>query len=169
MVGAFSSLGCLQTKTRWLKPPLGWCKLNTDGAVSVRNGEASCGGVVRDNLGGWLIGFSKKIGICSTFEAELWGLYEGLSAAWMIGVDKLLVEIDCLDVVKLFADRRTVDRCVALVPYIMELLSRQWQVRLAHVRREGNCVADWLAKHASVDDFLCHRLLLAPMEVFALL
>ncbi|KAL4304486.1 hypothetical protein GQ457_10G025610 [Hibiscus cannabinus] len=55
----------------------------------------------------------------------------------MIGVDKLLVEVDCLDVVKLFEDRRAVDRCLALVPYIMELLSRQWQVQLAHVRREG--------------------------------
>ncbi|KAL4272768.1 hypothetical protein GQ457_13G006410 [Hibiscus cannabinus] len=81
----------------------------------------------------------------------------------------MLVEVDCLDVVKLFEDRRTVDQCVALVPYVLELLSRQWQVRLAHVRREDNCIANWLAKHAPVSDFLCHHFMTVPVGILNLL
>ncbi|KAK8648090.1 hypothetical protein V6N13_128852 [Hibiscus sabdariffa] len=74
-----------------------------------------------------------------------------------------------VEVVKLFEDRRTVDRCVTLVPYVLELLSRQWQVRLAHVRLEDNCIADWLAKHAPVGDFLCHHFMTAYVRISDLL
>ncbi|KAK8572748.1 hypothetical protein V6N12_028793 [Hibiscus sabdariffa] len=52
---------------------------------------------------------------------------------------------------------------------LIKLLSRQWQVRLAHVRREGNCVADWLAKHAPLGDFLYHRFMTAPVGILDLL
>ncbi|KAK8503513.1 hypothetical protein V6N12_066200 [Hibiscus sabdariffa] len=34
---------------RWEKPPEGWCKLNTDGAVMGELGMTSCGGVIRSD------------------------------------------------------------------------------------------------------------------------
>ncbi|KAK8713103.1 hypothetical protein V6N13_148329 [Hibiscus sabdariffa] len=43
--------GALRVGVRWQKPPLGWCKLNTDVAVSLVTSEASCDGVVHDDLG----------------------------------------------------------------------------------------------------------------------
>ena len=41
-------------------------------------GMAGCGGVVRNEEGQWVAGFSNRIGITSSFAAEVWGLREGL-------------------------------------------------------------------------------------------
>ncbi|GMI67397.1 hypothetical protein HRI_000409000 [Hibiscus trionum] len=53
------------------KPPPGWIKINIDSARNSSTGVASCGGVERDEIMQWRFGFSKKIGICSSFDAEL--------------------------------------------------------------------------------------------------
>ena len=42
------------------------------------HGLASCGGLVRSADGQWVVGFSKRIGVTSSFVAEWWGLREGL-------------------------------------------------------------------------------------------
>ncbi|KAL4361470.1 hypothetical protein GQ457_04G013840 [Hibiscus cannabinus] len=60
------------------KLALGWIKVNTDGAQNPCSGESFCGGVGGDDNMRWCFGFSKKIGICSTFDAELGEVYEGL-------------------------------------------------------------------------------------------
>ncbi|KAK9042441.1 hypothetical protein V6N11_017515 [Hibiscus sabdariffa] len=137
--------GALRVGVRWQKPPLGWCKLNTDVAVSLVTSEASCDGVVHDDLGSYL------------------------TTTWSLRIDKLVVELDCLEEVKLFDNMNDVDWCVALVPYILELLQRQWQVRLVHVLREGNCVTDWLSKHLPLGDFLSHHFMSPSAGILDLL
>ncbi|KAK9029308.1 hypothetical protein V6N11_026427 [Hibiscus sabdariffa] len=149
---------------RWTKPQFGWHKLNSDGALDNRNGVASCGGLIRDDGGSWLIGFSKRIGICSVLEAELWGIYEGLLAAWTIGSRYLLVESDCLEAIKLVNNRRNSDGVLSMVLSIDEVLNRPWCVRFSHIARDGNHAADWMAKLASSDDLLCHRYLSPPIR-----
>lgn len=47
-----------------------WVKLNTDGARA-HKGNAGCGGVIRGNEGECLGGFSKSIGLCSSYTTEL--------------------------------------------------------------------------------------------------
>ena len=58
------------------------------------SGLAGGGGVIRDEIGNWVVGFSRRIGVTSSFEAELWALRDGL----IIYVDKkfqaIEVEID---------------------------------------------------------------------------
>ncbi|KAK8497707.1 hypothetical protein V6N12_018825 [Hibiscus sabdariffa] len=125
-------------RIRWQKPSLGWCKLNTDETVNDVTGAASCRGVVCDDNGVWMIGFSKKIDICLTIKAKLRGLYEGLVTTWSIRIDKLVVESDCMELIKLFNNKH------------------------------GNCVTNWLSKHALVDDFLCHCLMSPPTDVLFL-
>ncbi|KAK8569268.1 hypothetical protein V6N12_007798 [Hibiscus sabdariffa] len=56
---------------RWSKPTRRWIKVNTDRAHSPSTGFACCGGVGRDENMHWCFGYSKKIGICSTYDAEL--------------------------------------------------------------------------------------------------
>ena len=41
-------------RVRWERPPEGWCKLNTDGAILGNPSVAGCGGLVRDEHGGWI-------------------------------------------------------------------------------------------------------------------
>nr|XP_023911030.1 uncharacterized protein LOC112022645 [Quercus suber] len=58
-------------RVRWERLPEGWVKLNTDRAAKGNLGLAGCGGVVRDENGKWLTGFSKRIRISTSFVAEL--------------------------------------------------------------------------------------------------
>ena len=81
-------------RVRWERPPEGWSKLNTDGAASGNLGVASYGGLVRDEHGGWLAGFSRRIGITSSFAVELWELREGLLLCSNLNISSLVVELD---------------------------------------------------------------------------
>lgn len=72
-------MGVKQVKyLNWEKPPQGWIKLNVDGASQHNPGEASAGGILRDEQGSWLAGFSANIGKASNVAAELWVILLGL-------------------------------------------------------------------------------------------
>ncbi|KAK8516444.1 hypothetical protein V6N12_038687 [Hibiscus sabdariffa] len=124
--------GTILANVRWHKPQPGWCKLNVGGSVGRATGLATCGGVVRNKEGTWLIGFSRKLGICSILEAELWGLYEGLLTAWSIGIRFLLIESDCLEAVNLIAKRDSLLIVPSIIYYIAKLLNRAWSVKLSY-------------------------------------
>ncbi|GKU88076.1 hypothetical protein SLEP1_g2381 [Rubroshorea leprosula] len=80
----------------WEKPPEGYCKLNTDGSAHGNPGPTSAGGVIRDHLGRWIVGFACKIGYASCLRAELWGIREGLLLAYQRNIQNLIVEVDSL-------------------------------------------------------------------------
>ncbi|KAE8707210.1 hypothetical protein F3Y22_tig00110386pilonHSYRG00026 [Hibiscus syriacus] len=81
-------------ETRWKPPPKGWLKLNIDGARNIMAGNATCGGVVRNDEGKWITGIFKFIGTCTALEAELWGTLEGLDEVWNQGARKVILETD---------------------------------------------------------------------------
>lgn len=58
---------CIQ----WERPEQGWKKLNTDGSCIGLHGLAGCGGLVRNADGQWVVGFSKRIRVTSSFAVEL--------------------------------------------------------------------------------------------------
>ncbi|PNX68268.1 ribonuclease H, partial [Trifolium pratense] len=61
----------------WQRPEDGWILLNTDGAS--KNGVTSgCGGILRNSHGQWISGFSRNLGRCNAYLAELWGVFDGL-------------------------------------------------------------------------------------------
>ena len=63
---------------RWERPNSGWVKLNTDGAASGSTNTTGCGGLIRNDQGNWLVGFSRNIGLANSFMAETWALRDGL-------------------------------------------------------------------------------------------
>lgn len=63
---------------RWENPLKGWLKLNTNGSSLGNPRIARGGGIVYNNDGAWVLGFSRHIGITSNFMAELWALQDGL-------------------------------------------------------------------------------------------
>ena len=89
-------------RVRWERPPEGWCKLNTDGVASGNSGLAGCGGIVRDEHGSWLASFSRRIGITTSFVAELWGLRDGLMMCNNLNITTLVVELDAKAIVDAF-------------------------------------------------------------------
>lgn len=84
---------------RWKTPNLGWIKVNTGVTMDPCSSSVACGGFLRDSNGIWKRGFAKKLGRCSIFKAELWGILEGLKLAWDLGFRKIIAELDSLSAV----------------------------------------------------------------------
>lgn len=70
---SMSGSNCFPSEVRinWLSPSNGWVALNTDEAVKNDLGLAGCGGLIRDQNGDWVCGFSKFMGSCSIYTVEL--------------------------------------------------------------------------------------------------
>ncbi|XP_061361302.1 uncharacterized protein LOC133305184 [Gastrolobium bilobum] len=62
-----------------------YIKINTDGASRGKLGHVAYGGVLCDSNDKWLSGFAFKLGTCSSYKAELWGILRGLELAWNEG------------------------------------------------------------------------------------
>ncbi|KAH9718348.1 putative ribonuclease H protein [Citrus sinensis] len=132
----------------WMPPPWPWCKLNTNGSCK-HTGAAAAGGVIRDSVGHWVSGFSMNIGESSVIMTELWGLYQGLSLAWNVGIRHLLVEVDNLCVTQMISQQVVVPNVsYALVVAIRDFLNRNWQINISHIYREANSAADFMANMA---------------------
>ena len=56
-------------RIRWEKPPSGWKKLNTDESSIGCMERAGCGGVIRDEHGNWVAGFTRHVGATNSFAA----------------------------------------------------------------------------------------------------
>ncbi|MBA0799864.1 hypothetical protein Gohar_010351, partial [Gossypium harknessii] len=52
--------------------------LNTDEAVQLESRNTVAGRVVRNANGDWIFGYNRRLGKCSIFNVELWGILEGL-------------------------------------------------------------------------------------------
>lgn len=79
----------------WSKPLSGWYKLNTNGASLGNPGLAGGGGLIRNSQGNWIKGFSRSIGFTTSVMAELWVLRDGLQLAIQLGLNSLVVELEC--------------------------------------------------------------------------
>ena len=46
-------------EVRWMKPVVGWLKLNTDGSMMDDSGVPGCGGLITGSNRLWITGFAK--------------------------------------------------------------------------------------------------------------
>ena len=61
------------------EPSNGWIKLNTDGSSLGNPRLAGGGGVLRDEHGNRMTGFSRKIGITTSYLAKRWAVRNGFN------------------------------------------------------------------------------------------
>ncbi|KAG7586822.1 Ribonuclease H domain [Arabidopsis thaliana x Arabidopsis arenosa] len=133
----------------WTAPPEGWVKVNTDGASHGNPGKATAGGVLRDETGGWMVGFALHIGVCSAPMAELWGVYYGLYLAWERRATRVELDVDSEMVVGFLTTGISDTHPLSfLVRLCHGFIARDWIVRISHVYREANRLADGLANYA---------------------
>ncbi|KAE8722775.1 hypothetical protein F3Y22_tig00013680pilonHSYRG00102 [Hibiscus syriacus] len=104
------------------------------------------GGLLRNHLGEWIIGFSKAIEICSIPDAELQGIYEGLRIARDKNWKKVIVEMDCMDVLEVLKQKPGIRGISSLSPHVAALVYCSWNVVFRHTSRECNRVADDMSK-----------------------
>ncbi|KAH9699193.1 putative ribonuclease H protein [Citrus sinensis] len=118
---------------RWIAPVWPWVKLNSDGAKK-SSGTAGASGLIRDFRGGWQVGYSANLGVCSVTSAELWGLFHGLSIAWQYGFRKVYVEVDSMCVMKLISNSNPpINEHFTLIREIQALLRRDWLTKVEHI------------------------------------
>ncbi|XP_073133701.1 uncharacterized protein [Henckelia pumila] len=132
---------------RWLKPPPGFFKLNVDGSSKGNPGESSVGGLVRDSSGRTLGFFSEFIGPGSNVRAELWAVWRGVLFCSDHSLFPLWIETDSQIAIQILRSRRCrwdLDHIVSRT----RILVRHRPVYFSHIYREGNSVADALARHA---------------------
>ena len=89
-------------QVRWEKPEPSWFKLNTNRLSSGSVGIATGGSLIRDEVGNWVIGFSRRIGRVDSFIAEIWALRDGLQLCHQMNVRAIMIELDAKALVDVF-------------------------------------------------------------------
>ncbi|CAN1144455.1 Putative ribonuclease H protein At1g65750 [Linum perenne] len=92
---------------------------------------------------GWL-----TLGTCSITRAELRGALEGIRLAWSTGFKKVEVQIDSLAAIAILLDKNPVinhHHAIEVFEF-RDWVRKDWEIKLKHVYREGNQVADFLAR-----------------------
>ncbi|KAE8660566.1 hypothetical protein F3Y22_tig00116951pilonHSYRG00405 [Hibiscus syriacus] len=138
------SLSISRSILSWTRPPTGWIKGNSDGAVRTCDNTAATGGILRNSEGEWIFSLTRSLVWCSILIAEPWGVHDLLLHAWRLGIRKIELETDNLEVMKIcnFSSDALVGR--ALVTKIHELLELEWITKVSHICREHNMVVDRL-------------------------
>jgi ribonuclease HI len=136
------------TEMRWEKPPLGWVKCNTDGAFHEQQGQGATGAVLRNDSGGFLRGGAKWYNHClDALSMEALACRDGLTLALQAGFQKVWLETDCQEVVKLWqAGVNQRSSVVSIIREIRELSTLFQDFKFSFVSRSCNKLAHALAK-----------------------
>ncbi|MBA0605953.1 hypothetical protein Godav_018480, partial [Gossypium davidsonii] len=79
-------------------------------------------GNLKDNHGGWIIGFSHLLGKCSILEAELWGILDSLALVQEKQGNKVLIQTNSLEAIKAIQDSVLTSSRSTLIKWIHHLL-----------------------------------------------
>ena len=138
-------------RLHWRPLPKGYLTLNVDNSVSLSRGVSGCGGVIRNDEGRWLLRFACRSQSMLVLSVEQHALLVGLRLAWIYGYTLVIVETDCLNIINCVSnsDDAVLPEFQESIAELRELLSRRWHVKLEHIQRSANTVADCLAKQGA--------------------
>ncbi|GLT72258.1 hypothetical protein SLA2020_442090 [Shorea laevis] len=129
-------------------------------------GNASCGGILRDSQGRWVVGFLRNIGYTTALAAELWAIKDGLSIAKSLQLENVILETDCRVAYVLLSDNlNPFHPHSTLLMDCRDLLRTIPQVQMKHVLRESNMAADAIAKKGALAPHGFHFLFDCPPDV----
>ncbi|MBA0660059.1 hypothetical protein Goklo_012113, partial [Gossypium klotzschianum] len=97
-------------------------ELCTDGVIKVDLGSIAAEGFLRNENGEWIIDFNRFLGECSIFDAELWGILDGLSLIHDSSFAGVMMQTDNLEVVKAIQETSSSILNSALISRIHHLL-----------------------------------------------
>lgn len=115
----------------WDIPPVGWCKVNTDGAVGTGTGLASYECVIKDSNGDWVVDFARNVGCGSVIDVELLGVFDGLCKALDMGIRHVLLEVDSLAAVKMLESNQEEPHFNSTVRVIQRLMKNNWDIKVS--------------------------------------
>lgn len=110
---------------------------------------AGCGGVLRDDRGRFVFGYSHRLHPCTVLESELWSIFHGLRIAWSRGFTKIVIESDCSVAIDLLQQGEVMNRLHYQIRRgILELGNSEIEVCWSIIGREFNALADRLARES---------------------
>lgn len=137
---------------RWLPPPAGFLKINTDGSSRGNPSPARIGRIGRDSSGSVVFIFSANKEVQTVNRMEGLAILYALKRAYALGWRKVICESDSQVLVNLLLERKISDvsqQLSTIVQQILQVSSLMDSVSYAHIPREWNRAADSLAKRAS--------------------
>ncbi|MBA0590214.1 hypothetical protein Gorai_018929, partial [Gossypium raimondii] len=92
-------------------------------------GFAATGGLVRDHNKRWMFDFDRYLGNCTISKCELWGILGGVKLISNHCVERVLIQIDCLEAVNAIQEGSIRDSNSALIRKIHQLLGnfKHWK------------------------------------------
>ena len=124
---------------------------------------------MRDDRGAWITGYYGSCGYTTSLHVELFGIYNGLQIAWQQGFKKIIIcKSDSQLAIELILwDVNSFHLYHPLILNIQNFRNLQWDLSFNNLYKEGNKMADWLAKEGSSSQqhFDYH----APMSNFSFL
>ncbi|CAI0385655.1 unnamed protein product, partial [Linum tenue] len=119
--------------------------VNTDGSVKQPGSTAAGGGLILDLSGKCLGAFVENLGVCTITRAKIMAAIRGLRVAWRNGYRKVLLQMDSTTAINILTSSEHMEHMYyILVQQLQELLNKSWEVKISHIYREGNKVANFL-------------------------
>ncbi|XP_017629043.1 uncharacterized protein LOC108472027 [Gossypium arboreum] len=101
-----------------------WIRLRSDGAVKFNIGCVVIGGVRMDHNGNWIFDFNRGLGNCSVFEAELWGILNGVMLIQGRIHDKVLVQTENMKIIGDIKESLLKNSNSTIIRHIAQLLQQ---------------------------------------------
>ena len=106
-----------------------------------------CGGLIRNDKGNWLMGFSRNIGQANSFMAECWALRDGLMLCLQLNLQNIVIKLDASALVDALNSPTYANVVVSpLFDNCSQLVARFSRCCIRHICREANMCADKLSK-----------------------
>jgi ribonuclease HI len=122
--------------------------LDVDASSYRSLGVAGCGGLIRDDKGNWISGFSGPVDFADSLYVELQAILQGLLVTWEIEeIKNLSVRSDCKKALQLITESTPQPHQYSqVIDQIKELKSRDWFISFFHIHQESNQCADYMAR-----------------------
>ncbi|XP_049378041.1 uncharacterized protein LOC125842768 [Solanum stenotomum] len=137
------------TVVKWIKPPDGWVKINTDGSALGNPGKIGAGGIIRDQSGKMLLAFATPLGEGSNNQAEVAATLFGMTWSLQLGYRNVILEVDSQLLVDCIENKTNPHWGINTQLLKLQALTRQAnEFKCKHTFREANFVADSLSKYS---------------------
>ncbi|OIT31215.1 hypothetical protein A4A49_62182 [Nicotiana attenuata] len=124
-------------------------KINTDGSFSANTGKAGIGGVVRKRNGQMIMAFSAPVHFLTNNYSEVQAALFAILWCCDHNCQELILELETLLVVNMILGKYNTPWRLKEAVTLIQQKVQQHGIKIKHCYREGNEVADGLAKHAA--------------------
>ncbi|XP_019199247.1 PREDICTED: factor of DNA methylation 4-like [Ipomoea nil] len=126
-----------------------WMVIQTHATFTAPHLLTGCGGIMHNNKGDWVGGFSCSMKANNAADGEAWAVYTGLNWAWNAGKRKVCILSDAKEVV-LWVNKGPIPQgpCGKIIQHCKDLMIKDWEVIIGYIPSDLNTAADEIAKLA---------------------